>query len=558
MLNYHSDTINYLKENNPNAQKSVLELMDTFELDDVYRDQEPAGRSYTWSAYSKLKQARLDYFLVSPDLAGLVESIQTCTGYRTDHSLVVMNMIFTPQERGRGFWKFNNSLLSDPAYVKLVKDCINETGDEYKINGDIEHPESLTFSINDQLLFETLKLQIRGKTISYTAWKKKEQNKTGNFLEKEINSLQQSLNVSPCQETKRKLNQKQNELQELKEYKMRGIATRSKANWITRGEKSTKYFLEKRHYTNKLIPKLVLEDAAEITDQKDIIREQERFYEKLFTSMKTQLTADHFTTFFNQDNIRAKLTPEEKDSCEGNISAKECLDALKSMGHGKSPGMDGFTVEFYYFFWKDLCHYLVRSVNFSYSIGEMSVTQRSTLITTLPKPNKTKFYLKNWRPISLLGVDYKIASPVIANRIKKVLPTIISHTQKCFLKNRSIAENTRLIYDIIDKLNSNNQEGLLVLIDFEKAFDSVEWNFLDGALKFFNFGESMRRWVKTFCKNINSSVLYNGHCSNSFSVLRGVRQGEPLSPYLFIICAELLADALKQNSQINGITVNNE
>ena len=268
---------------------------------------------------------------------------------------------------------------------------------------------------------------------------------------------------------------------------MRGIATRSKANWITRGEKSTKYFLnlEKRHYTNKLIPKLVLEDATEITDQKDIIREQERFYEKLYTSSKTQFRADHSTTFFNQDYIRAKLTLEEKDSCEGNISAKECLDALKVMGDGKSPGMDGFTVEFYKFFWNDLSHYLVRSINFSYSIGEMSVTQRSALITTLPKPNKTKFYLKNWRPISLLGVDYKIASAVIANRIKKVLPSIISHTQKGFLKNRSMAENTRLIYDIIDKLNSNKQGGLLLLIDFEKAFDSVEWNFLDEALKFF-------------------------------------------------------------------------
>ena len=254
-----------------------------------------------------------------------MESIQTSAGYRTDHSLVVMNMIFSHQERGRGFWRFNNSLLSDPAHVKVVKDCINETVDEYKINGDIKNPQSTTFSINDQLLFETLKLQIRGKTISYAAWKKKEQNKTENFQEKEINFLQESLSVSPCEETKRKLAQKQKELQELREHKMRGIATRSKANWITRGEKSTKYFLnlEKRHYTNKLIPKLVLEDATEITDQKDIIREQERFYEKLYTSSKTQFRADHSTTFFNQDYIRAKLTLEEKDSCEGNISAKD-------------------------------------------------------------------------------------------------------------------------------------------------------------------------------------------------------------------------------------------
>lgn len=77
-----------------------------------------------------------------------------------------------------------------------------------------------------------------------------------------------------------------------------------------------------------------------------------------------------------------KLTPEEKDSCEGNISAKQCLDALKVMGDGKTPGMDGFTVEFYQFFWNDLSHYLVQSINFSYSIGEISVTQRSAL--TLP------------------------------------------------------------------------------------------------------------------------------------------------------------------------------
>ena len=104
----------------------------------------------------------------------------------------------------------------------------------------------------------------------------------------------------------------------------------------------------------------------------------------------------------------------------------------------------------------------MRSINFAYSSGEMSVTQRRALITTLPKPNKSKFYLKNWRPISLLGVDYKIASAVIANRIKMVLPTTISHTQKGFLKNRSIAQNTRLLYDIIDRLNSSGQEGLLL------------------------------------------------------------------------------------------------
>ena len=105
---------------------------------------------------------------------------------------------------------------------------------------------------------------------------------------------------------------------------------------------------------NKFIPKPVLEDATVITDQKDIIRKQDRFYEKLHTSRKTQFKEDHSTTFFNQDYTRGKLTPKEKESCESNSCAKKCLDALKVMGDGKSPGMDGFTVEFYNFFWIDL------------------------------------------------------------------------------------------------------------------------------------------------------------------------------------------------------------
>ena len=115
-----------------------------------------------------------------------------------------------------------------------------------------------------------------------------------------------------------------------------------------------------------------MEDATVITDQKDIIRKQDRFYEKLYTSRKTQFKEDHSTTFFNHDYIRGKLTPEEKESCESNSCAKKCLDALKVIGDGKSPGMDGFTVEFYNFFWNDLSHYLERSVNRQYSYSRRS------------------------------------------------------------------------------------------------------------------------------------------------------------------------------------------
>ena len=105
-------------------------------------------------------------------------------------------------------------------------------------------------------------------------------------------------------------------------------------------------------------------------------------------------------------------------------------------------------------------------------------------------------------------------------------------------------------------LEENDLEGLLLLVDFEKAFDSVEWDFLRNALISFNFGPSIIKWFDTFYANSKSCVINNGHMSNFFSLGRGCRQGDPLSPYLFIIGVELLSLQLKANPDIKGIIIN--
>ena len=109
------------------------------------------------------------------------------------------------------------------------------------------------------------------------------------------------------------------------------------------------------------------------------------------------------------------------------------------------------------------------------------------MITCIPKEGKPKHFLKNWRPITLLNVDFKIASACIANRIKPILRNIISETQKGFLKGRYIGECTTLIYDLIDKLEEDDIPGLLLLIDFEKAFDTVEWSFIEKNIAILRF-----------------------------------------------------------------------
>ena len=156
-------------------------------------------------------------------------------------------------------------------------------------------------------------------------------------------------------------------------------------------------------------------------------------------------------------------------------------------------------------------------------------------------------------------MDTKIISKVIATTIKDVLPFIIHHNQTGYVKERYICEMIRSISsDIMDLTDKENMPGLLIFIDFEKAFDSLEWKLLFNCLNVFNFGPNFKCWIKTFYKNIKSCVVNNGLCSDFFDLTRGVRQGDPLFPYLFLLAVETLAIAIRANVEIKGIVINQE
>ena len=139
--------------------------------------------------------------------------------------------------------------------------------------------------------------------------------------------------------------------------------------------------------------------------------------------------------------------------------------------------------------------------------GKLSISQRRGIITLIPKPNKDTTVLDNLRPISLLNTDYKILTKVIAKRLEKVLPRIINPDQTGYIKNRYIGENVRLISDIMNYTEENNIPGIALFIDFRKAFDTIERDFINNCLEQFNFGPNIKNWVKILYNNVSSCVL---------------------------------------------------
>ena len=557
VLNPNLDYHNYKNVNNPKAQEKVIEIMEEMRLVDIWREMNPETLQYTWRRARPLQQSRLDFFLISETLLSFVKDSKILYGYRSDHSFVSVEFEFKKEEKRSNYWKFNSSLLSKESdCTKLIKETITKTKQQYMLPiyniekiDDISNND-LQFNISDQTFLDVLLMEIRKSVIEYSVKKKKKDGEKEKQLEKEITNLE--LKINKTEEDLQTLTIKENTLKDLRKGRVEGIILRSKARWAAQGEKVTKYFcnLEKRHYISKQMFKIINKKGEEITKTKEMIEETKEFYTQLYKKRKV-----------NDINIEdlvktlPKLDENVAETMEGEITYEEAALALKNMKNDKSPGTDGFTVNFFKFFWKDIGYFIIRSLNEGFKTGKMSITQREGIITCIPKGDKPREFLKNWRPISLLNVIYKIGSSCIANRIKVVLPKLIHEDQTGFVPGRYIGNNLRLLYDMIYYLQNENLPGLLISIDFEKAFDSLDWEFMKKVLKHFGFGKDIIHWITAFYNDIKSSIIVNGQASTSFQIERGCRQGDPISPYIFILCAEILATMIREDSDIKPIKI---
>ena len=526
----------------------IRELMLDFNLVDIWRLRNPDKKRYTWKQNKPLVQRRLDYWLISDDFQDDVDSTGIISAIKTDHAAIVLQVNSVEmQPTGPSYWKFNSSLLEDPEYINLIKDNVP--------SWLVEFNEVL----DKGLLWDLIKYKIRQVTMKYSKTKAKERRSRLCEIENKLKECQEIFDSNPTENNAVQLETIKSEYNSLYDYIIQGNVIRSRANWYEHGEKNNKYFLnlESRKMSNSCVRKLFDKGGKLITNPKSILSELYDFYTELYSNRDPPNHNNVSDAFLDQCRLPT-LNEDAKQICEGVLTKAECFKALQTFKNGKSPGNDGLTAEFYQVFWPTLGHLLVDSLNSSYGKGELANSQKQGIIKLIEKKNKDKRYVANWRPISLLNVDVKIASKAITLRLEKVLSDLISAEQCAYVKGRNIFDAVRTIGDIMDYTKLYNLPGLMVTIDFEKAFDSLSWNFLFKTLEKFNFGESFIRWIRLFYTNISSCIMNNGVATPLFSIGRGVRQGDPLSPYLFILALETLLTAIKQTRDIKGIVVENK
>ena len=531
VLDPAKDCYNYTHVNNPRSRNILMNIITEHNLIDIFREFHPHINRYTWRRKNPIRQARLDYWICSRSFCDLTDSCKIIPGYRSDHSAVELKILINHFERGKGIWKLNASLLKDPIYVNKINNIIQDVVAQYVVpvyarefilcNDNYEH---LSFTINYDLFLETLLLRIRGETIKYSSYVKKQQSILEEQIIEDIKNLENS--SAPFSET---VYHKKEVLENLRTEKMKGHFVRSRTQWATEGEKPTKYFcsLENKNFIEKTVKCLKVKDTY-ITEQKQILHEMKAFYSQLYSNRDQELTKPNLNDLFQDIDIR-KLTPSEANELEGPITLDELSSTLKNMKSNKTPGIDGFPSEFFKVFWSRIKIFVLKAINFSFEVGEFSTSFRRCIITCLPKGDKVRNLLKNWRPISLLSVIYKLASATIANRIKTVLDFLIARTQSGFISGRYIGESTRLVYDIMHHTEQYNINGLLMLIDFEKAFDSISWEFMYKTFEFFGFPSDTIKWLKLFNTNIQSAIIQCGFLSEFFPIKRGCKQRDPLA-----------------------------
>ena len=235
------------------------------------------------------------------------------------------------------------------------------------------------------------------------------------------------------------------------------------------------------------------------------------------------------------------------------FSVEEVKEAIWDCDSFKSQGLDGVNFGFIKDFWLDLKDDVMRFVSKFHRNGKLAKGINSTFIVLIPKVDNPQ-RLNDFRPISLVGSMYKIIAKLLANRLRLVISSVVFETQSAFVKNRQILDDILIANEVVVKARKLKKEFLLFKVDFEKAYDSVDWGYLDSVMEGMCFPFLWRKCIRECVGTATTSVLVNGYPTDEFHLHRGLPQGIPFPPFLFLIAAEGLNILMKTMVENNLFT----
>ena len=503
---------------------------------DSWRVFNPNTKRYTHFR-TQTKGARIDHIFVNEALVNSMYDAQIGIAYETDHCPVYLTITTGRNPPGKGYWKFPSFLVKDPEFKIFLKEQIAET---IELNPDTP----------PGLLWDTVKCQIRTSSMMYMKTKNKERRQRIELIEStiaELDHLRNTADTDKDVEIVQDLNDLKENLTSHYLDRGKGFATGKKE---AEDERSTKYFFHR-----PIIPgstnMLYNEIGEEVSNDRDILKICNQFYDKLYADPQPSETP--YYDFIPPDDYHRKLTQQQADILDQEITKEELYTTLKNMKIGKAPGIDGMTVEFYMEFWEIIGDLLFKSIDYAQKAGHFSISQRRGVIKLIPKKNKNPHFVKNLRPITLLNIDYKILTKLLANRLRQIMDEIVREDQNAFIKRRYIGTNILDLYSLIAAADENEDEAAIILLDIEKAFDTINWKFLKKTLIQCGFPQRFVHWIDIMQVEKELRIFNNGHSSDPIYPLRGVAQGCALSPLIFILAMEMLANVVRNTDDIVGI-----
>ena len=277
------------------------------------------------------------------------------------------------------------------------------------------------------------------------------------------------------------------------------------------------------------------------------------FYKTLYSEVPSR-SVTQIDSFLNSLDLPT-LDEEQNEIMTTDITEEELKTAISRLKLSKSPGSDGYTAEWYKEFKKELIPVLLPALNWALKKAQTPPSWKEAIISAIPKEGKDKMECGSFRPISVLNIDYKLFTSIMARRLEEFLPMLIHNDQTGFIHQRQTQDNIRKTLHIMDYIQKHTIEAAVISVDAEKAFDSVNWNFLYRVLHRFGFHDTIIKTIQALYDNPTARIKINGYLSNSFTLERGTRQGCTWSPLLFALYLEPLAQYIRQNKDIKGITI---